>query len=43
VPVGDTARKMAAIRSAARQTFPTADIAVMLAEIERGYTGAAKP
>jgi hypothetical protein len=33
----DPARKLAAIRAAARHSFPTADIEQMLAEIESGY------
>lgn len=33
----EPARKLAAVRAAARHTFPTADIDQMLAEIERGY------
>lgn len=33
---GDPARKLAALREAARHEFPTADIDQMLAEIERG-------
>lgn len=33
----DTAPKLAAVRAAARHSFPTADIDQMLAEIERGY------
>jgi hypothetical protein len=37
VPAGDKARKLAAVRAAARHSFPTADIEKMLAEIERGY------
>ena len=41
-PAGDAARKVAAIRSAVRHEFPTADVDVMLAEIERGYSGARK-
>ena len=36
-PEGDSARKFAAVRAAARHDFPTADIGEMLAEIERGY------
>lgn len=36
-PSGDRARKLAAVRAAARHGFPTADIGAMLAEIERGY------
>ena len=39
VPAGDAARKLDAVRSAARHDFPTADIAGMLRDIERGYTG----
>lgn len=34
----DPAEKLAAIRSAARHSFPTADIDEVLAQIERGYT-----
>jgi len=34
---GDRARKLAAVRAAARHEFPTADIDEMLADIERGY------
>jgi 16S rRNA U516 pseudouridylate synthase RsuA-like enzyme len=34
---GDPARKLAAVRSAARHSFPTGDIEQMLDEIERGY------
>jgi hypothetical protein len=37
VPEGDLEPKLRAIRSAARQEFPTADIDQLLAEIERGY------
>jgi hypothetical protein len=33
----EPARKLAAVRAAARHGFPTADIDQMLAEIERGY------
>ncbi len=36
-PGGDRARKLAAVRAAARHAFPTADIEAMLEEIERGY------
>jgi ribbon-helix-helix CopG family protein len=39
---GDLDSKLRAVRSAARQEFPTADIDDMLAEIERGY-GAQRP
>lgn len=34
----EPARKLAAVRAAARHDFPTADIEHMLNEIERGYT-----
>lgn len=34
---GEPARKLAAVRAAARHSFPTADIGQMLAEIEHGY------
>jgi len=37
VPTGDVERKLAAIRAADRLAYPTADIDLMLAEIERGY------
>ncbi len=33
----DPARKLAAVHAAARHSFPTADIELMLAEIESGY------
>ena len=36
-PVHDTAKKLAAVRAAVQHNGPTADIDVMLAEIERGY------
>jgi hypothetical protein len=36
-PVQDAAKKLAAIRAAVEHDGPTADIEVMLAEIERGY------
>jgi len=42
-PAGDAARKLAAIRAGARHEFPTGDIDVVLAEIERGYSGAGTP
>lgn len=38
-PVVDPRRKLAAVREAARHAYPTGDIDVMLAEIERGYLG----
>ncbi len=34
---GDSGKKLAAVRAAALNTFPTAEIGDMLAEIERGY------
>lgn len=34
---GDAERKIAAVRTAARHAYPTADIDQMVAEIERGY------
>jgi hypothetical protein len=42
-PLGDSAQKLAAIRTAATHDFPTADIEEMLADIERGYAGRSKP
>ncbi len=36
-PTIDAKKKLAAIRAAARHSFPTADIDQMLAEIESGY------
>lgn len=35
----DPRRKLEAIRTASRHSFPTADIDQVLAEIERGYAG----
>lgn len=37
LPTGDQARKLAAVRAAARHDFPTAEIDRMLEEIEQGY------
>lgn len=37
-PSGDLDTKLAALRAAARHSFPTSDIDGMLAEIERGYS-----
>lgn len=34
---GDVERRLAAVRSAARHTFPTGDVEDLLREIERGY------
>jgi predicted 2-oxoglutarate/Fe(II)-dependent dioxygenase YbiX len=36
-PLGDADKKLQAVRRAARHAFPTADIDVMLGEIEGGY------
>jgi len=36
-PIGDTGKKLDAIRAAARHQFPAADIDAMLREIEKGY------
>lgn len=38
-PVAEPKRKLGVVREAARGAYPTADIDVMLSEIERGYTG----
>ena len=38
-PGGDTSKKLAVVRTAARHAFPTADLPQMLAEIERGDLG----
>lgn len=39
-PEGDIEAKLKAVRAAVRHQFPTADIAQMLEETERGYTAA---
>ena len=36
---GDPGHKLAAIRAAARNSFPTADVDEMVEQIEAGYTG----
>jgi hypothetical protein len=36
-PTGDPTRKLATVEAAATHSFPTAEIDVMLAEIESGY------
>ena len=41
--VGDAGRKLAAIRAAHRQAYPTADVDRMLAEIDRGYGEPSEP
>ncbi len=38
-PSGDVKRKLEVVRAAARHSYPTGDIAQMLAEIEKGYGG----
>jgi hypothetical protein len=38
-PGADAKKKLATVRAAALNAFPTADIDQMLAEIERGYLG----
>lgn len=37
-PVGDTGKKLEAIRAAVRFDYPVSDFGGVLAEIERGYT-----
>lgn len=36
-PAGEVDTKLAVLRAAARHEFPTADVDVMLTQIERGY------
>lgn len=36
---GDPGKKLSAIRAAVGHEFPTADVATMLEEIEKGYAG----
>jgi hypothetical protein len=43
VPSRDPERKLAAIRAAARHSFPAPDIEKMLEEIESGYRGSVSP
>ena len=40
-PGGDVTRKLEAVRAAVRHSFPTGGVEVMLADIERGYSGRA--
>ena len=42
-PSGDPRRKLAVVREAVRGVYPTADIAQMLSEIERGYGAGDRP
>ena len=37
-PIGNVGKKLEVIRSAAKHSYPVADIDDMLAEIERGYS-----
>ena len=39
-PLGDVGKKIAAVRAAARHTYPSADIEQMLTQIEIGYGAA---
>jgi hypothetical protein len=41
-PTADAMKKLAVIRAAASNAYPTADIEQMLAEIEGGYLGRGK-
>jgi hypothetical protein len=38
-PLGDSRKKLEAVRAATRHAFPSGDIGQMLEEIERGYRG----
>lgn len=38
-PLGDAQAKIAAVRTAARHAFPTAEIDDLLGQIEHGYAG----
>jgi hypothetical protein len=40
-PAGNVDKKIAVVRAAVRNEFPTGDIETMLAEIEAGYGGSA--
>ena len=40
---GNVERKLAAIRAAARHSFPTGDVEQLNEEIERGYRGTGRP
>jgi hypothetical protein len=42
-PLTDTAKKLAAVRAAVKHNGPTADIDVMLEDIERGYGASSLP
>jgi Zn-dependent protease with chaperone function len=41
-PAADAKKKLAVVRAATLNAFPTADIDAMLVEIERGYLGGAR-
>jgi Ribbon-helix-helix protein, copG family len=42
-PLRDAARKLEAVRAAARHSYPTGEIEQILGEIERGSTGPGAP
>jgi len=42
-PLGTVEKKLGAIRTAARHSYPVADIDQMLAEIEKGYDKGLQP
>jgi hypothetical protein len=42
-PGGDPTDRIARIRAAAREAFPSGDIDTMLGEIEQGYLGRPRP
>jgi hypothetical protein len=42
-PLGDVEKKLAALRAAAKNESPTADIETILAEIEQGYLSGHQP
>jgi len=42
-PVGSIGQRLEAVRLAAQHEFPAGDIDQMLAEIESGYSSAARP
>jgi len=41
-PAAEPKRKLSVVRESARGAYPTADIGMMLSEIERGYLGGDK-
>ncbi len=42
-PLGDASKKLAAIRAAARHSYPVSDIDGILAEINQGYASDPQP